>query len=265
MNSPDQPGRSGVTTVAKIRKNLLTLNKREHQELNDGFEALVAVTEAVWSYRRVAGLYDEALASGWNADPLLFLPWHRAYLLAFERALAQAAPGCILAYWLWSDEAVAMRGIPGRLEGEAYTDKDKGVWLNQLQRAPIDPIGAETYTSRAPRHRDELVAIARSTGAALAHDRFGDFSAAMAGLSRDVRNWTGGHFASDSYTAYDPIFWFHHANLDRLWSRWQRLHPTAPMPPTLLATELKPFSITVADILDTEKAGYRYDEANSAA
>ena len=122
-----------------------------------------------------------------------------------------------------------------------------------------------SYTSRAPRHRDELVAIARSAGATLAHDRFGDFSAAMAGLSRDVRNWTGGHFAGDSYTAYDPIFWFHHANLDRLWSRWQRLHPAAPMPPALLAAELKPFSITVADILDIEKAGYRYDEANSAA
>jgi hypothetical protein len=94
MNSSDQPRRSGVTTVTKIRKDLLTLNRREQQALNDGFEALVAVTEAPWSYWRVAGLYDEALASGWNADPLLFLPWHRAYLLAFERALAQAAPGC---------------------------------------------------------------------------------------------------------------------------------------------------------------------------
>lgn len=25
------------------------------------------------------------------------------------------------------------------------------------------------------------------------------------------------------YAAFDPIFWVHHANVDRLWASWQRL------------------------------------------
>ena len=36
-----------------------------------------------------------------------------------------------------------------------------------------------------------------------------------------------------TYTAFDPIFWGHHSNVDRLWAEWQKLHPdTSPDNPT---------------------------------
>ncbi|MFN0125291.1 MAG: tyrosinase family protein [Verrucomicrobiales bacterium] len=35
----------------------------------------------------------------------------------------------------------------------------------------------------------------------------------------------GGTMASASSPA-DPIFWMHHANIDRLWAIWQAQHPT---------------------------------------
>lgn len=70
--------------------------------------------------------------------------------------------------------------------------------------------------------------------------------------------------------ARDPIFWLHHANIDRLWKHWLvqgdgRANPTDDA----WATEAFTFfdengtevSLTGAEILDTvEDLGYRYDD-----
>lgn len=31
-----------------------------------------------------------------------------------------------------------------------------------------------------------------------------------------------GDMTDQTMAAYDPIFWFHHSNIDRLWATWQR-------------------------------------------
>ncbi|MCI0534075.1 MAG: tyrosinase family protein [Verrucomicrobiales bacterium] len=50
-----------------------------------------------------------------------------------------------------------------------------------------------------------------------------------------VQRWISGNMGQAA-SPNDPIFWFHHCNLDRLWSIWQRQHPTSapylPTPPT---------------------------------
>jgi len=37
----------------------------------------------------------------------------------------------------------------------------------------------------------------------------------------------GGHMAELDYAAFDPVFWLHHANVDRLFAIWQALNPTS--------------------------------------
>ncbi|KAK0657015.1 common central domain of tyrosinase-domain-containing protein [Cercophora newfieldiana] len=41
----------------------------------------------------------------------------------------------------------------------------------------------------------------------------------------------GGHMSSLEVSSFDPIFWLHHINVDRLWSIWQDLNPTSFMSP----------------------------------
>ncbi|KAF8858063.1 Di-copper centre-containing protein [Acephala macrosclerotiorum] len=41
-----------------------------------------------------------------------------------------------------------------------------------------------------------------------------------------------GHMSYLSYAAFDPIFWLHHANVDRLYAIWQALNPTSFITPT---------------------------------
>jgi tyrosinase len=65
-----------------------------------------------------------------------------------------------------------------------------------------------------------------------------------------------GDMQNGGATAYDPIFWFHHANVDRLWAEWQKLHPNvSPDNPTAV---LPPWTLLVSDTASTRKLGYEY-------
>ncbi|KAL3420867.1 hypothetical protein PVAG01_07312 [Phlyctema vagabunda] len=52
----------------------------------------------------------------------------------------------------------------------------------------------------------------------------------------NVHNVVGGnygHMTSLSYSAFDPIFWLHHANVDRLFALWEAIYPAQAMTPTV--------------------------------
>jgi hypothetical protein len=68
----------------------------------------------------------------------------------------------------------------------------------------------------------------------------------------------------------DPVFYFHHANIDRLWACWQQANVTPPGP-----WQDQMFSFvdetgalvtrSVKDFLDSTTLGYVYDNVNSCA
>jgi tyrosinase len=241
----------------RIRKNLLKLDKRELQALNDGFEALVAV-EGFGGYQHIAGVYGKP-GQAYRPPAHLFLPWHRAYLLSFERVLERLWPGVNLAYWDWTEPVASIKGIPGRLRKVAYADKDQGVWLNQFCRAPIDCIGHEYLTERHPGKAADLKPLAEKVQQALAQNSFADFNSLMEEASDGFRGWVGGHMNDNDYAAYDPMFWFHHANVDRIWWQWQQAQPEATVPESLLDAVLEPFAVKVRDVLSADRLGYAYE------
>jgi hypothetical protein len=242
----------------RTRKDVRKLDKRELQSLNDGFEAMVAV-DGKGGYQHLAGLYGKP-GPCYRPDEALFLPWHRAFLLVFEQSLDRFFPGTSLAYWNWSDESTAVKGVPGRLRSVAYTDKDQGVWLNALYRSPVDCLGPENFTNRTPGDVEILRQLAHAAGEAQSLDGFAPFSTALREISRKLRAWIGGHSDEDDLAAYDPIFWFAHANVDRMWSAWRRAHPEAALPESLLGVELKPFAVTVRDVLELDRSHYSYED-----
>ncbi len=55
----------------------------------------------------------------------------------------------------------------------------------------------------------------------------------------------------------DVLFWLHHAEIDRIWSVWQRTHngtSTLGLPDRLL----DPYTQVVDDVLDPQALGFRY-------
>ena len=58
----------------------------------------------------------------------------------------------------------------------------------------------------------------------------------------------------------DPIFWMHHANIDRLWWKWQTMPGNAGKNPPLsgAAAVMDPWPTTEADTRDIGTMGYTY-------
>ena len=78
------------------------------------------------------------------------------------------------------------------------------------------------------------------------------------GIHNNVHGWVGGAMSAVPVAAYDPIFWAHHAMIDRLWYLWQ-IGPNGVDPPAgLLDRALPPFPLTVRDTLDISALGYGY-------
>ncbi len=64
-----------------------------------------------------------------------------------------------------------------------------------------------------------------------------------------------GWMTDNRITAFDPLFWGHHSNVDRIWARWQELHNGTPQE---LDGALAPWSMTVKDAMSIQKLGYTY-------
>jgi hypothetical protein len=81
-----------------------------------------------------------------------------------------------------------------------------------------------------------------------------------------MHRWTGGDMAT-WMSPLDPIFWLHHANVDRLWSQWnQRFANTANttwlnhvFSDNFVRPNGSNVSPVVKELLDTRTLGYRYD------
>jgi len=161
-------------------------------------------------------------------------PWHRTYLYPFEDAL-RSIPGCeevTLPYWditspipdfLYQppfDSYTLPRNIGGGFNAGYVTLRDTAAQVMQIVNAKGIPAKINEALSRtvwSQFNRDIIKA----------HD--------------DGHVSTGETLAQQDVAAYDPIFWFFHCNLDRLWWKWQQ---------GLSATTLNGFLSTVTGSTD---------------
>jgi len=67
---------------------------------------------------------------------------------------------------------------------------------------------------------------------------------------------TTGDMLNNLTAAFDPIFWGHHSNVDRMWALWQKRHPGLnPQNPDDILSGL---NFAIRDALSIEKLGYEY-------
>ncbi|MFD5325433.1 tyrosinase family protein [Streptomyces sp. NPDC127092] len=216
-----------------------------------------------------------------------FLPWHRRFLLEFERALQSVDATVTLPYWDWTadrtsrsslwapdflggtgrardgqvlDGAFARSGnrwtINVRVDGRDYLRRDLGAGGRQLPtRAEVDSVLAmETYDT-APWNSSS--------------EGFRNHLEGWRGvnLHNRVHVWVGGQMAT-GVSPNDPVFWMHHAFVDKLWAEWQARHPKSPYLPAAgtpnvvdLHDTMRPWNdVTPADMLD-HTAHYTFDTA----
>ncbi len=118
-------------------------------------------------------------------------------------------------------------------------------------------------TTRNPDPPDELP-TAPALDAVLDLTDFRDFSNQLQDIHDRVHGWTGGDMGSIGTSAFDPVFWAHHAMIDRAWYLWQLRHGVNNIPAEYLDKALFP-GITVQQVLDVRALGYDYASAAVAA
>ncbi len=173
-----------------------------------------------------------------------FLPWHRMYLYFHERILAALLddPTFALPYWDW--DTPGRNRLPPAYADPGTSDNPNPLFDATRGAGPNDQIPASGPNNIVG---PDLIA---QTLSPLSFEGAGGFGGTPDGPSQSsgtlednphgpVHVWTGDpSFQSASpdmgvlaTAARDPIFFAHHANIDRLWTVWLNQTPAEGQPP----------------------------------
>jgi len=282
--------RAGAQQPAlRVRKNIATLNDQSPEivSMRKAVEKMKALEKSDPSDKR--GWRNQAQIHGAILGPFgscrhaswYFLPWHRAYLYAFEELIREFSGDeqFALPYWDWSREY----SLPGPFwgngnplnnpprPGESGSGRKSGLTpSSQIPQSDIDRFVGPNVIS-------QILGISDfETFAGGKVDNLDDMSGFQGRLENAPHNfihrWVGGDMASGG-SPYDAIFWLHHCNIDRLWAEWVRHNPDGtPDDANWLDTVFKgkygfydrkgkPLdTISVRKVQTTENLGYRYQD-----
>ncbi|HWW62146.1 MAG TPA: tyrosinase family protein [Thermoanaerobaculia bacterium] len=157
-----------------------------------------------------------------------FLPWHRAYLYFYEKILGELIhdPTFALPYWDWNAENSADCKAHFQLPAPYAKSSSSLFDKNREKRGPNEQM------------RARIVGAGRVNGIIIDNPTQLDFAGGPINNAEDSALWPGPHGAVHNYVglqqpdprnvdmgslaaaARDPIFFAHHANIDRIWDVW---------------------------------------------
>ena len=142
-----------------------------------------------------------------------FLPWHRAYLIVFERELRRIDDTLAIPYWDWNADGGRLEGFPN--PADSLFPEESRWCRNPGTRQDEQPEQGKMcwFTDGA-----QIKAI-------LSQRSYYQFAQRLEnGPHNHGHAWIGCDMNTMS-SPRDPAFWFHHAQVDRLWAQWQKAHP----------------------------------------
>jgi hypothetical protein len=260
-----------------------------------------------WSYQ--AAMHGSYLTppahATWNQcqhGTWYFLPWHRMYLYWFERivraaAVAEGAPAdWALPYWNYGGGSPANQ-LPPAFRQPTWNPGSGAVVPNPLYTAARNANPDINAGAGLP---DRVTSFSGAYGYSnFTGDPLPGFGGPQTGFSHDASSFgaleagphnpihvlvggdatftdcSTGWMADPNCAAMDPIFWIHHANIDRLWSNWIAPGTTRVDPSDSKWTDFQftfydetgqAVTMRAADVIDTlTQLGYEYDDRPALA
>jgi hypothetical protein len=243
--------------VDALKHGVRVMKAREPSDpLSWFFQAAIHAVRPAWvdeARQRDSKVAQVDQARFWNQCPHWnqtssadFLVWHRAYVYYFERILREAAqdPSLSLPYWNYTD--TRHRRFPS-----LFADPDVDPITQQARNPLYDPRRELAFVNQLYELSDHAVAAPLATKEFFGATEIEGFAGGVADQDRNTKgevevsphdqlhfaiggvigfgssaespSFDGGLMASVPTAAFDPIFWVHHCNIDRLWSAWDCL------------------------------------------
>lgn len=179
-----------------------------------------------------------------------FLPWHRAYLINLEHMLQQYQPGIMIPYWDWTID----QSIPQWIQDFTPTIQ-LPMERNRMETIQVRRIGGTNALPSPP-----------DVAATLQLQDYTSFATALENIHDQVHGWFSPTTLSNIMIApADPLFFMHHANVDRIWSIWQQnaIQNNVPIQnqnPNLSGDDqvMDPFPYKEANTRSIQAMGYTY-------
>jgi hypothetical protein len=296
-----QPVQPKDLPVQGIRENIAGMDADHpvlisYRKAIDAMKKLPATDPLSWQFQ--ANMHGALKADGANEGwrwcmhgNWWFLPWHRGYLYFFEKIVRKMSgdDGFRLPYWPWEKEGQNV--LPAPFRDAMYQGLDNALFDAKRVNAannghPLRPASASGSFSA---DWEAVLNTGRFTtgvpelsygGLRAAKTKFpkrpgssdhGVMESRAHDLLHDAMGDDTGNMGDPDTAARDPIFWLHHANVDRLWNRWLDIKahhiPDAVEEKDWYDQEFpfyddtgKQVVVTVSKILELASNESRYDE-----
>ena len=248
----------------RYRRNINCLTTNQLHDYREALAELYALPESADnSFAKIASLHGLPGPMYCIHGSPGFLTWHRAYMLAFEKALQSINCDIMLPFWDWSSGPTT--GVPSACSSPTYVNRAGITVPNPLYSGPLPASTGGGNTNRsADINTRSFGTMAMGAQSALTAASFSSFQNQINSPHGSVHVQVGGQMGSVPYAGFDPIFYLHHGNVDRLWAIWQKSHP-GPLPANEATLGLEPFNKafstgwkTGGEFESTEALGYRY-------
>lgn len=251
----------------RVRRNVNTLSSTELDVMRAGITAMSAlpvdnfrsriyqscVHGTPWGWEDVWGWVPDT-ATYWNQchhGTFHFFTWHRWYLLYWEQIMRELSgtPAFDVPYW----DSVSSGFLPAAV------------------RVPADATNSLYNGTRLTSLNDGTAQVTGLGLNAMNYTDFADFSLAADGIEQNphnpVHNQVGGNMGDVGWAGFDPLFFMHHANIDRYWECWLKRGGGRANPADAgwlgetfdFQTLAGPQVASASNCLSTEDLGYTYD------
>uniref|UniRef100_UPI002614CA16 tyrosinase family protein n=1 Tax=Acaryochloris sp. IP29b_bin.137 TaxID=2969217 RepID=UPI002614CA16 len=225
-----------INAVLTLKNTMVVTDNGIEISIYDQFVAVhVAAADAIG---RLALNGETQVNPGHGDDS--FLPWHRALLAEFEKALQLVDPNVFVPYWDWTDadetwnevfidEVMGPNGGGGNggvVQTGHFSTNNGWEVREDLVSAQWSGVSANTtaLTRNMGRNGMQIPGSTNNIDAMLGRDDYDRFRAQVErarGGHNNAHFFIGGMMSNVGGAPADPMFWLLHANVDRLWAEWQ--------------------------------------------
>lgn len=220
-----------------------------------------------------------------------FIIWHRAMLLEFEAQVQQYIDSSFkslgIPYWDWTQDPTG-KSVFNKYLGTTIGEVKDGLFNAPDWSAELNPNAPGTI-SFGPLRRamgqqtTPMPDMATTMPPVMASEVYDSFDSTnydksfRRNLERKLHDiihvWVGGPMRNPLLAPNDPVFYMHHANIDRLFTRWQEMHPSVSpyfQDPNVImpagqnyADTLLQLKSTPQQVWDYKQLGYTYERSNT--